>query len=146
MRHLVSISYLQRKNTHSCINICLWCIMTCFFRRLKSRYSATPLVSLTWTKRPVHANRMFDPWCHMVTSNHDNISTINSLVPGKYRWDFRNEIFFLGFLIDICRFCYDDALIGVSDGIIDDKSTLVQVMAWYHQATSHYLSQFWPRS
>ena len=29
---------------------------------------------------------------------------------------------------------------------IDDKSTLVQVMAWYRQAASHYLSQCWPRS
>ena len=29
---------------------------------------------------------------------------------------------------------------------IDDKSTLVQVMAWCRQATSHYLSQCWPRS
>ena len=28
---------------------------------------------------------------------------------------------------------------------IDDKSTLVQVMAWCRQATSHYLSQCWPR-
>ena len=28
----------------------------------------------------------------------------------------------------------------------DDQSTLVQVMAWCHQATSHYLSQSWPRS
>ena len=28
----------------------------------------------------------------------------------------------------------------------DDQSTLVQVMAWYRQATSHYLSQCWPRS
>ena len=27
-----------------------------------------------------------------------------------------------------------------------DKSTLVQVMAWCHQATSHYLSQCWSRS
>ena len=27
----------------------------------------------------------------------------------------------------------------------EDKSTLVQVMAWCHQATSHYLSQCWPR-
>ena len=26
------------------------------------------------------------------------------------------------------------------------KSTLVQVMAWCRQATSHYLSQCWPRS
>ena len=28
----------------------------------------------------------------------------------------------------------------------DDKSTLVPVMAWCRQATSHYLSQCWPRS
>ena len=28
----------------------------------------------------------------------------------------------------------------------EDKSTLVQVMAWCRQATSHYLSQCWPRS
>ena len=27
----------------------------------------------------------------------------------------------------------------------DDKSTLVQVMAWCHQAVSHYLCQCWPR-
>ena len=26
------------------------------------------------------------------------------------------------------------------------KSTLVQVMAWCHQATGHYLNQWWPRS
>ena len=31
-------------------------------------------------------------------------------------------------------------------GLTDDKSTLVQVMAWCHQATSHYLSQCWPSS
>ena len=30
--------------------------------------------------------------------------------------------------------------------LADDKSTLVQIMAWCHQATSHYLSQCWPRS
>ena len=30
--------------------------------------------------------------------------------------------------------------------LTDDKSALVQVMAWCHQATSHYLSQYWPRS
>ena len=28
----------------------------------------------------------------------------------------------------------------------DDKSTLVQVMAWCRQAPSHYLNQCWPRS
>ena len=30
--------------------------------------------------------------------------------------------------------------------LTNDKSTLVQVMAWCHQATSHYLTQCWPRS
>ena len=30
--------------------------------------------------------------------------------------------------------------------LTDNKSTLVQVMAWCRQATSHYLSQCWPRS
>ena len=29
---------------------------------------------------------------------------------------------------------------------IGDQSTLFQVMAWCRQATSHYLSQCWPRS
>ena len=30
--------------------------------------------------------------------------------------------------------------------LTDNKSTLVQVTAWCRQATSHYLSQWWPRS
>ena len=30
--------------------------------------------------------------------------------------------------------------------LVDDDSTLVQVMAWCRQATSHYMSQCWPRS
>ena len=38
------------------------------------------------------------------------------------------------------------ALIWMSLDLTDDQSTLVQVMAWCRQATSHYLSQCWPRS
>ena len=34
---------------------------------------------------------------------------------------------------------------GMPQNIFDDKSTLVQAMAWYHQAKSHNLSQCWPR-
>ena len=30
--------------------------------------------------------------------------------------------------------------------LIDDNSTLIQVITWCHQATSHYRSQCWPRS
>ena len=38
------------------------------------------------------------------------------------------------------------ALTWKSQDSTDDKSTLAQVMAWCLQATSHYLSQCWPRS
>ena len=38
------------------------------------------------------------------------------------------------------------ALCWMPQNFINGKSTLVQVMAWCHQATSHYLSQCWPRS
>ena len=34
----------------------------------------------------------------------------------------------------------------ISLDLSDDKSTLVQVMAWCRQAPSHYLSHCWPRS
>ena len=69
----------------------------------------------------------------------------NSLAPWRFEQNFRLVIF---------------KLISVSDGwgisckivlrwkpldLTDDKSTLVQVMAWCRQATSHYLSQRWPR-
>ena len=33
---------------------------------------------------------------------------------------------------------------SISQYVTDDKSALVQIMAWCHQATSHYLSQCWP--
>ena len=33
----------------------------------------------------------------------------------------------------------------MSRGLTDNKSTLVRVMAWCRQATSHYLGQWWPR-
>ena len=41
---------------------------------------------------------------------------------------------------------YEIALIWMSLDHIYGKSTLVQVMAWCRQATSHYLRQCWPRS
>ena len=41
---------------------------------------------------------------------------------------------------------YEIALRWMPQDLTDEKSTLVQVMAWCRQATSHYLSQCWPRS
>ena len=52
-----------------------------------------------------------------------------------------------------CNFVKDNVLIWIQislnfvpKGGVDNKLSLVQVMAWCHQATSHYLSQCWPRS
>ena len=72
--------------------------------------------------------------------------TFNSLAPGKFGCDFKNSIFNLVLFIGILKFLYDNALRWMPQNVTDDKSTLVQVMAWCRQATSHYLSQCWPRS
>ena len=42
--------------------------------------------------------------------------------------------------------CCEIALIWMLLDFTDDQSILVQEMAWCRQATSHYLSQCWPRS
>ena len=49
-------------------------------------------------------------------------------------------------MIDGWGVCCEITLIWMSLDFIDDQSTLVQVMAWCRQATSHYLSQCWPTS
>ena len=48
-------------------------------------------------------------------------------------------------MTDDCDISSKIALRWTSLDLNDDTSTLVQVMAWCSQATSHYLSQCWPR-
>ena len=75
---------------------------------------------------------------------------INSLVPGRSGYDFKNVIFNFVWLIGWHLQIFLAIPLGQSPSmalnLIDDKSTLVKVMACCHQATSHYLSQSWPRS
>ena len=71
---------------------------------------------------------------------------VNSLAPGRCDCNFKNVIFNLVLLIGIFRSFHDNALRWMPPDLIDDKSTLVRVMAWCRQATSHYLNQCWPRS
>ena len=72
--------------------------------------------------------------------------TINSLAPGRSSRDFEDVIFNLALLIDIFKSSYDNVLRWMPYNLTGDKSTLVQVMAWCRQATSHYLNQCWLRS
>ena len=72
--------------------------------------------------------------------------SINSLAPGRFKVNFRWVIFRLILVVNGSGISCETAIIWVSLDHTYDKSTLVQVMAWCHQATSHYLSQCWPRS
>ena len=55
----------------------------------------------------------------------------------------KNVIFHLVLLTGIFKSFHDNVIRWIPHDLTDDKSTLVQVMAWCRQATSHYLSQCW---
>ena len=69
----------------------------------------------------------------------------DSLAPGRSECDSKDGIFNFVLLIVIFRSSHDNARWWMPQDLTDDKSTLVQVMAWCRQATSHYLNQCWPR-
>ena len=71
---------------------------------------------------------------------------LNVLAPGKFVWNFRWVNFKLNLVINGWDIFCEIPLRWMSLDLAYDKSTLVQVMAWCHQATSHYLSQCWPKS
>ena len=71
---------------------------------------------------------------------------LNSLAPGGFENIFQNVFFKLISWIDTLSNSCETALRSMPQNPSDDKSTLVQVMAWCHQAASHYLSQCCPRS
>ena len=80
-------------------------------------------------------------------STADTTILINSLAPGWSECHPKNLIFNLGLLIGIFWSSHDNVLrwMPMKD-LTEDKSTLVQVMAWCRQTTRHYLSQCWPSS
>ena len=71
---------------------------------------------------------------------------LNSLAPGGFENIFQNVFFKLISWIDTLSNSCETALRSMPQNPSDDKSTLVQVMAWCRQAASHYLSQCCPKS
>ena len=69
----------------------------------------------------------------------------NSLTPAIFQFNFRKVIFKLTLVNGGWGISYEVALRWMPLDLTD-KSTLVQVMAWCRQATSHYLSQCRSRS
>ena len=75
-----------------------------------------------------------------------NIVLLNSSAPERFHFNFRQVVFKLTLVNGGWGISYKIVLRWMPLDLTDDKSTLVQVMAWCRQATSHYLSQCWPRS
>ena len=98
------------------------------------------MLVLVWCKT------LLSPFVHITDIPEVPQSCINSLAPGKFQFNFRKVIFKLTLVNGGWGTSYQIAFRWMPQDVTDDKSTLVQVMAWCRQATSHYLSQCWPRS
>ena len=70
--------------------------------------------------------------------------SLNSLPPERFKFDIRRVIFKLTLANGGWGISHEIALRWMPQDLTDDKSTLVQVNASCHQATSHYPSQCWP--
>ena len=88
-------------------------------------------------------------WQRSMLQNGINLDWqwVNSLAPGRCQIDFENIISKV--IIPCTRnntwgsHC-EIAFRPMSQNLTDDKSKSVQVMAWWHLATSHWMSQCWP--
>ena len=92
------------------------------------------------------SNQHFKQVTKPAIPNQTTLPPLHLYSPGKFELKFRYLIFQIISVIDGWGIPCNFALIWLLLDLTDDKSTLVQVMAWCRQATSHYLSQCWPRS
>ena len=119
--------------------------MCCSERRLRNSEQTRLAAGSLWrTKNP--RQRAWSFVAAMVRSRsvgEEGRWKINSLGPGRSECNSKNVISNLVLLIGIFRSSHGNALQWMPQGLTDDKSTLLQVMAWCRQATSHYLSQRW---
>ena len=110
-------------------------------------YSMHTILRYTMTDTLLKGSGSMIPlyFSNMMTSWPGNAFRINPLAPGKFKWNFWYVIFKRILEIEGWGISCEIALIWMSLDFTDDQSTLVQVMAWCRQATSHYLNQCWPR-
>ena len=74
------------------------------------------------------------------------IISINSLSPGVKVSNCESIILKLIMQYSIWGIWYEIVFSWMPQNFINEKWTLVQVMAWCHHITSHHLNQCWPRS
>ena len=71
--------------------------------------------------------------------------SVNSLPRGRHWCKLKLAIFQLIWRIDTLSIVYEITFMWMSSNFTDNLSTMVQVMAWCHEALSHYLNQCWTR-
>ena len=94
----------------------------------------------------IHLTRRDVIWHHMSGKTLYIYIQVNSLAPGRFQFNFRWVIFKLTLVNRGWGISNEIALRWMPLDLTDDKPILVQVMAWCHQATSHYMNQCWPSS
>ena len=116
-----------------CLGLNVLMFVTCYFISLCDCQALTKM----WCYKTHEAERV------CASTKH-----VNSLAPGRFEWNFKWTILKLILVTTHSAWdiSYEITLSWISLDFTDGKSTLVQVMAWCHQATSHYLNQCWPRS
>ena len=96
------------------------------------------MTAIYW-ERAVYAHCLVVP-CFLVAI----LSVINSLAPGRFEWHLKHIVFKVISVNNGWGISYNIALTWMSLYPTGDQSTLVQMMAWCHQGTSHYLNHCWP--
>ena len=96
------------------------------------------------------------PWHHILSPEanrngivviHNHRGRVESLAPGRCGSNiiiFFEHTIWIKFMTTIVKLLLGES--SRSQNITHEKSALVKVMAWCHQATSHYLVQCWLRS
>ena len=142
---------MRQQTYHHCFRLWLvaWSVPRHYLKQCWNIDSWTPRNKVQWnfnwnSEIFFQENALESVVCEMAAIS-SRPRCVNSLALGKFEWNFR-IIFKLISVIDGWGISCGIGLRLMSLGLTDDKSTLVQVMAWCRQATSHYLSQCWPRS
>ena len=106
------------------------CLLNCLFGRRSKKTSKLRVNGLCVGNSPGA-----DEFPAQMASNAENVSI----------W-WRHHVFKLILRIDIFGSSYEVGSTLLTENLTDDKSTLIQVKAWCHQATSHYPSHCSPKS
>ena len=137
-----------------CIILQSLCFMLLLLNRLWVRYLSKldehePICCGLVADWPYHSCNMQWTSFQLMSSKGTfsmNYICVNSLAPWRFQTNFRKAIFQLILAIDGWSVSCKIVLKWMPMHLADGKSTLVQVMAWCRQATSHCLNQCWPRS